>query len=154
MPAGPAGCYRLRQRARSTDLNHMIDTASVRQIPCLLAPIWRGLVINDSVGPEALELFQLLLGGRRSDHSGARSFRELQGEQRYTTRAKDQHAVAGLHLAAYDQASPRGYSRAGKRRRLDMCVACGSLRECVCRHTHVLPGIAVNTISGYIPLDS
>ena len=32
MPARPAGCYGLRQRAGSADLNHMIDTASVRQI--------------------------------------------------------------------------------------------------------------------------
>src|ERR1700722_20554771 len=120
MPAGPAGCYRLRQRARSTDLNHMIDTASVRQIPCLLAPIWRGLVINDSVGPETLELFQLLLGGRRSDYSGARSFRELQREQRDTTRAKDQYRITGLHLAAHHQASPGGDPPAGGRRRLHM----------------------------------
>src|SRR3954452_7871024 len=39
MPARPAGCYRLRQRAGSADLDHMIDTASVRQILCLLAPV-------------------------------------------------------------------------------------------------------------------
>src|SRR5205814_5476411 len=58
MPARPAGCYRLRQRAGSADLNHMIDTASVRQILCLLAPVGQGLVINDGVGPETLELFQ------------------------------------------------------------------------------------------------
>src|SRR5438093_1440350 len=74
MPARPAGCYRLRQRAGSADLNHMIDTASVRQILCLLAPVRHGLVINDGVGPETLELFQLLLGGRRSDYSGPAAF--------------------------------------------------------------------------------
>src|SRR5438094_2390304 len=100
MPAGPASCYRLRQRAGSADLNHMIDTASVRQILCLLAPVRHGLVINDTVGPETLELFQFLLGGRCCDDSGARSFRELKREQRYTTRAKDQHRITGLHLAA------------------------------------------------------
>src|SRR5438876_10926266 len=104
MPARPAGCYRLRQRAGSADLNHMIDTASVRQILRPLAPVRHGLVINDGVGPETLELFQLLLGGRGSDYSGARSFRELQREQRYTARAKDQHRVTGLHLAAHHQA--------------------------------------------------
>src|SRR6059058_4272940 len=98
MPARPAGCYRLRQRGGSADLNHMIDTASVRRILCLLAPVRHGLVINDGVGPETLELFQLLLGGRGSDNSGARSFRELQREQRYTTRAKYQHRITGLHL--------------------------------------------------------
>ena len=47
MPARPAGCYRLRQRAGSADLNHMIDTASVRHILGLLAPVRHGLVIND-----------------------------------------------------------------------------------------------------------
>src|SRR5882757_1413312 len=91
----------------------MIDTASVRQILCLLAPVGHGLVINDGVGPETLELFQLLLGGRRSDYSGARSFRELQREQRYATRAKDQHRITGLHLAIHHQASPGSNSRAG-----------------------------------------
>src|SRR6059058_2302563 len=96
MPARPAGCYRLHQRAGSADLNHMIDTASVRQILCLLAPVRHGLVINDGVGPEALELFQLLLGGRRRDDSGARSFRELQREQRYATRAKDRTVSPGF----------------------------------------------------------
>src|SRR6266581_7656675 len=114
MPARPAGCYRLR--AGSADLNHMIDTASVRQILCLLAPVRHGLVINDGVGTETLELFQLLLGGRGSDYSGTRSFRELQREQRYTTRAKDQHRITGLHLAAHHQASPGADSRAGERR--------------------------------------
>src|SRR5580692_10369075 len=94
MSAGPAGCYRLRQCARSADLDHMIDAASVRQILRLLAPIWRGLVIDDGVGPETLECFQLLLGRRRGDDSRARSFRKLQREQRYTTRAEDQHAIA------------------------------------------------------------
>src|SRR5437016_5209022 len=154
MPARPAGCYRLRQRAGSADLNHMIDTASVRQILCLLAPVRHGLVINDGVGPETLELFQLLLGGRRSDYSGARSFRELQREQRYTTRAKDQHRITRLHLAAHHQASPGGDSRAGERCRLHMRVACRCLREGVHRHAHVLAGIAVNTFSWYIPLGS
>src|SRR6266404_3781426 len=101
MPARPAGCDRLRQRPGSADLNHMIDTASVRQILCLLAPVQHGLVINDGVGAETLELFQLLLGGRRSDYPGARSFRELQREQRCTTRAKRQHRITGLHLAAH-----------------------------------------------------
>src|SRR6184192_4446505 len=52
MPARPAGCYRLRQRAGSADLHHMIDTASVRRILCLLAPVRHGLVINDGIGPE------------------------------------------------------------------------------------------------------
>src|SRR3990170_2518148 len=99
MPARLAGCYRLRQRAGSADLNHMIDTVSVRQILCLLAPVRHGLVINDDVGPETLELFQLLLGGRCSDYSGTRSFRELQREQRYTPLAKDKHRITGLHLA-------------------------------------------------------
>src|ERR1700738_4845128 len=114
MPARPAGCYRLRQCAGPADLNHMIDTASVRQILCLLAPVRHSLVINDGVGPETLELFQFLLGGRRSDDSGARSFREWQGEQRYTTRAEDQHRITGLHLAAHHQASPGGDSRTGE----------------------------------------
>src|SRR6266545_8368515 len=100
MPARPTGCYRLRQRGGSADLHHMIDTASVRQILCLLAPVRHGFVIDDGVGPETLELFQLLLRGRRSDYSGARSFCELQREQRYATRAKDQHRITGLHLAA------------------------------------------------------
>ena len=152
MPARPAGCYRLRQRAGSADLDHMIDTASVRQILCLLAPVRHGLVIDDGVGPETLELFQLLLGGRRSDYSGARSFRELQREQRYTTRAKDQHRITGLHLAAHHQASPGGDSRAGERCRLHMRVACRCLREGVRRHAHVLAGIAVDTFSRYVPL--
>src|SRR5258708_12666616 len=84
MPARPAGCYRLRQRAGSAHLNHMIDTASVRQILCLLAPVRHGLVINDGVGPETLELFQLFLGGRRGDYSATRGFPELQRAQRYT----------------------------------------------------------------------
>src|SRR5437899_10740186 len=110
MPARLAGCYRLRQRAGSADLNHMIDTASVRRILCLLAPVRHGLVINDGVGPETLELFQLLLGGRGSDYSGARSFRELQREERYTTRAKDQHRINALQLAAHHHASPGGDS--------------------------------------------
>src|SRR5947207_6272535 len=123
MPARPAGCYRLRQRAGSADLNHMIDTASVRQILCLLAPVGQGFVINDGVGPETLELFQLLLGGRGSDDSGGRSFRELQREQRYTTRAKDEHRITGLHLAAYHQASPGGAARAGGGCRLPMVLA-------------------------------
>src|SRR5437660_6252658 len=105
MPARPARCYRLRQRAGSADLNHMIDTASVRQVLYLLTPVGHGLVINDGVGPETLELFQLLLGGRRSDYSGARSFRELQREQRHTTRAKDQHRITGLHLATSSSSS-------------------------------------------------
>src|SRR5438105_13594158 len=101
MPARPAGCYRLRQRAGSADLDHMIDAAPIRQIPCLLAPVRLGLVVNDAVGPETLELFQLFFGRRRSDDSGARSLRELQREQRYTTRAKDQHRITGLHSATH-----------------------------------------------------
>src|SRR5436190_4205007 len=152
MPARPAGGYRLRQRGGSADLNHMIDTASVRHILCLLAPVRHGFVINDGVGPETLELFQLLLGGRCRDDSGARSFRELQREQRYTTRAKDQHRITRLHLAAHDQASPGGDSRASERCRLRVRVACRCLRERVRRHAHVLAGIAVNSISRYIPL--
>src|SRR2546430_15133764 len=127
MPARPAGCYRLRQRAGSADLDHMIDTASVSQILCLLAPLRHGLVINDGVGPETLELFQLLLGGRRSDYPGARSFRELQREQRYTTRAKDQHRITGLHLAAHHQASPGGDSSASERCSLYRRVDCRCL---------------------------
>src|SRR5256714_2163491 len=154
MPARPAGCDRLRQRAGSADLNHMIDTASARRILCLLAPVRHGLVINDGVGPETLELFQLLLGGRGSDYSGARSFRELQREERYATRAKDQHRITGLYLAAHHQASPGGDSRAGQRCRLHMRVACRCLGEGVRRHAHVLAGITVNTMSGYIPLGS
>src|SRR6266567_5999028 len=110
MPARPAGCYRLRQRGGAADLNHMIDTAAVRRILCLLAPVRHGLVINDGVGPETLELFHLLLGGRGSDYSGARRFGELQREKRYTTRAKDQHRITGLHLAANHRASPGGDS--------------------------------------------
>src|SRR5207248_10709096 len=98
-----------------------------------------------------LELFQLLLGGRRSDYLGTRSFRELQREQRHTARAKDQHRITGLHLAAHHQASPGGDSRAGERRRLHMRVACRCLREGVRRHAYVLASIAVNTISWYIP---
>src|SRR5438270_10802310 len=105
MPARPAGCYRLRQRAGSADLNHMIDTASVRQILCLLASVGHGLGINDGVGPETPELFQLLLGGGRTDFSGACSFRGVPREQRYTTRAKDQHRITGFHVAAHDQSS-------------------------------------------------
>src|SRR5438128_1258258 len=151
MPARPARCYRLRQRGGSADLNYMIDTASLRRILCLLAPVRHGLVINDGVGSETLELFQLLLGGRGSNYSGARSFRELQREQRHTTRAKDQHRITGLYLAAHHQASPGGDSRAGQRCRLHMRVACRCLGEGMRRHAHVLAGIAVNTISRYIP---
>ncbi|MCE3225041.1 MAG: hypothetical protein K0S58_3221, partial [Nitrospira sp.] len=60
MPARPAGCYRLRQRTESANLNHMIDTASVGQILYLPAPVRYGLVINGSsaagrgVGDEAV----------------------------------------------------------------------------------------------------
>src|SRR5437763_6680155 len=151
MPARPARCYRLRQRGGSADLNYMIDTASVRPVLCLLAPVRHGPVINDGVGPETLELFQLLLGGRGSDYSSARSFRELQREQRYTTRAKDQHRITGLHLAAHHQASPGGDSRAGERCRLRVRVTCRCLGEGMRRHAHVLAGIAVNSISRYIP---
>src|ERR1039458_9393048 len=39
VPPQPAACDRLRQRGATADLNHMIDTASVRQILCLLAPL-------------------------------------------------------------------------------------------------------------------
>src|SRR6266850_7895183 len=72
MPARPAGGYRLRQRAGSADLDYMVDPAPVRQLLCFPAPVRRGLVVDDGVGPEALELFQLLLGGRRGDYPGAR----------------------------------------------------------------------------------
>src|ERR1700730_5055569 len=123
MPARPAGSYRLRQRAGSADLNHMVDTASVRQVLSLLAPVRHGLVINDGVGPETLELFQLLLGGRRGDYSGAHALREWQRAQRDTTRAKNQYRITGLPLAAPHQASPGGDPRAGERCRLHMRVA-------------------------------
>src|SRR5256885_9886181 len=59
-----------------------------------------------------------------------------------------------LHLAAHHQASPGGDSGAGERCRLHMRVACRCLREEVRRHARVLAGIAVNTLSRYIPLGS
>src|SRR5260221_13250746 len=106
MSARPAGCYRLRQRAGSAHLNHMIDTASVRQILCFVAPVRHGLVINDGVNPETLELFQLLLGGRRSDYAVACSVCELQREQRYTAGAKEQHRITRLDCTAYHHTRP------------------------------------------------
>src|SRR3981081_2594056 len=76
MPARPAGRDRLRQRGGAADLDHMIDTASIRQVLCLLTPLRHGLVIDDVVGPETLELLQFLLGGRCSDYLRACSFRD------------------------------------------------------------------------------
>src|SRR5258708_19385216 len=137
----------MRQSSWSDRVNHRNDTASVSQMLSLLAPVRHGLVINDGVGPETLELFQLFLGGRRGDYSGTRSFRELQREQRYTARAKNQHRITGLDLSAHHQASPGGHSPAGERCPLFRRIASRALREGVRRTSPHLAAPPPTTLS-------
>src|SRR2546427_528975 len=73
-----AGCHGLGERGGTADFDHVIDSAAVGNLLCCLAPVRHRFIIDEVVGPEALELRQLFLRRRRSDHSGASSFRELQ----------------------------------------------------------------------------
>src|SRR3546814_17107364 len=85
--------HRLVERPRAADFDHRIDAAPAGEFERLGAPGWHLLVIDQLIGAERLQSFELRVGRTRRDHARARRLGELQRKDRYPAASSDARRV-------------------------------------------------------------
>ena len=80
MSADAASRDRLRQRAGTANLDHMIGAAPAGEIEHGPAPVRRLTIVDRPIGAEGARTRQLLVGGRGDDHGRAHRLGDLQRE--------------------------------------------------------------------------
>src|SRR3546814_13318609 len=79
--------HRLVERPRAADFDHRIDAAPAGEFERLGAPGWHLLVIDQLIGAERLQSFELRFGRPRRDHPTVRRLAELPRKTQYPAAA-------------------------------------------------------------------
>ncbi|VTR67732.1 hypothetical protein DESC_610315 [Desulfosarcina cetonica] len=110
-PANPDRPQGLGQCGLATHIDDMVDAVSTSDLTCPPAPFRHLAVVDGLVRAEPTHAGQLFIAGGNDDGAGAPQFGELQGEERHTARALNQHCVVLFDAAFAHQGAPGGHRR-------------------------------------------
>ncbi|MNH03134.1 hypothetical protein D3C79_623860 [compost metagenome] len=125
----------------------MIDTAVGGELAHLLAPGRSLAVVDQVVGAEGLEAFELVVAGGRGDHRGTGQLGELQGENRHATSTLHQHGIAWLERVIGHQCAPGGEAGGGQGRRFGVAVALGRMGKRGSAGSHLFAGVTIDAVA-------